>query len=144
MSDDLLAECTQKARELEQERINRLKNKKKTSLNLSQSFTSQSEDGEPFTLDTDEKTNEPLIQIHSKLANKLKPHQVDGVQFMWDSCYESVSRLESDNGSGCILAHCMGLGKTLQVVIRIQYRLKFLNNNNTWQCYHLGIYTRFE
>lgn len=38
-----------------------------------------------------------------------------GVQFIWDSCCESVKTANSSLGSGCILAHCMGLGKTLQV-----------------------------
>lgn len=40
---------------------------------------------------------------------------LSGVQFMWDCCCESVKKIEKSSGSGCILAHCMGLGKTLQV-----------------------------
>uniref|UniRef100_A0A3Q2SQ53 DNA helicase n=1 Tax=Fundulus heteroclitus TaxID=8078 RepID=A0A3Q2SQ53_FUNHE len=39
-----------------------------------------------------------------------------GVKFIWDSCCESVKKANSSPGSGCVLAHCMGLGKTLQVV----------------------------
>ncbi|XP_057204799.1 transcriptional regulator ATRX isoform X1 [Triplophysa rosa] len=69
-----------------------------------------------LVLDEDEETKEPLLQVHRNLVTKLKPHQVDGVQFMWDCCCESVRKVEKSGGSGCILAHCMGLGKTLQVV----------------------------
>uniref|UniRef100_A0A8D0ABV9 DNA helicase n=1 Tax=Sander lucioperca TaxID=283035 RepID=A0A8D0ABV9_SANLU len=69
-----------------------------------------------LVLDEDEETKEPLVQVHRNLVTKLKPHQVDGVQFMWDCCCESVKKIEKSPGSGCILAHCMGLGKTLQVV----------------------------
>lgn len=38
---------------------------------------------------------------------------------MWDACFESLKQIEKTTGSGCILAHCMGLGKTLQVRIKI-------------------------
>ncbi|XP_067903382.1 transcriptional regulator ATRX isoform X2 [Heterodontus francisci] len=69
-----------------------------------------------LVLDEDKETNESIVQVHRNLVRKLKPHQVDGVQFMWDCCCESVSKTTKENGSGCILAHCMGLGKTLQVV----------------------------
>lgn len=41
--------------------------------------------------------------------------QVDAVQFLWDCVCETVERSKKGEGGGCILAHCMGLGKTLSV-----------------------------
>lgn len=70
---------------------------------------------ESVVLDYHEKTKEPRISVHKKIVKNLKPHQVSGIQFMYDACFESVERTMKSPGSGCILAHCMGLGKTLQV-----------------------------
>lgn len=78
------------------------------------SFLNTSQE-EGLILDFDIETNKPLVKVNLKLSKILKPHQEEGVKFMWNSCYESLSRLKEDAGAGCILAHCMGLGKTLQV-----------------------------
>ena len=44
------------------------------------------------------------------------PFQVEGVRFMWQNCIHSVADVRSGReGMGCILAHAMGLGKTVQV-----------------------------
>ena len=40
---------------------------------------------------------------------------VAAVKFLWDCCLETLDRAKVEEGSGCILAHCMGLGKTLSV-----------------------------
>ncbi|KAI5636108.1 hypothetical protein NE865_11207 [Phthorimaea operculella] len=58
-----------------------------------------------------------LVSVHPFFTKVMKAHQYEGVKFMWDACFETLERVESGHpGGGCILAHCMGLGKTLQVL----------------------------
>ncbi|XP_030648162.1 ATRX chromatin remodeler, like [Chanos chanos] len=70
----------------------------------------------PLILEHQKDTHVPLVEVHPHLVSKLKLHQREGVRFMWNCCCESVQKVKTSVGSGCILAHCMGLGKTLQVV----------------------------
>jgi DNA repair and recombination RAD54-like protein len=60
------------------------------------------------------------IFVPPVLAKWLRPHQREGVQFM----YECVMGLKNFDGNGCILADDMGLGKTLQSVSLIYTLLK--------------------
>ncbi|XP_059207440.1 transcriptional regulator ATRX-like [Centropristis striata] len=131
--ENLCAESQEALRE-EEERCRRLADREQQMEDRREIIVPDSQLACPITtkliLDQDEKTREPLVQVHRNLVTRLKPHQVDGVQFIWDSCCESVKKANSSPGSGCILAHCMGLGKTLQVVtflntVLLSVNLKF-------------------
>lgn len=79
---------------------------------------------ESLVLDFNPETKEDLISVHRDLVKRLKPHQAKGIKFMWDACFESLERIKTSSGSGCIIAHCMGLGKTLQVIALIHTLLR--------------------
>ena len=55
-------------------------------------------------------TLKPKIEVDHMLVKFLRPHQREGVKFM----FECVEGLRDFDGAGCILADDMGLGKTLQ------------------------------
>ncbi|XP_018428605.1 PREDICTED: helicase ARIP4 [Nanorana parkeri] len=60
--------------------------------------------------------NEKDLFLSPQLAQAVKPHQVGGIRFLYDNLVESLDRFSASSGFGCILAHSMGLGKTLQVI----------------------------
>ncbi|EOD38972.1 hypothetical protein EMIHUDRAFT_223806 [Emiliania huxleyi CCMP1516] len=57
------------------------------------------------------------LRIAAPLATALKPHQLEGCRFLFDNIVTSLGALAAgDGGLGAVLAHSMGLGKSLQVV----------------------------
>lgn len=60
------------------------------------------------------------VVVDPHLASKLRPHQQEGIVFM----YECVMGFRLQSGSGAILADEMGLGKTLQCITLIWTLLK--------------------
>ncbi|CAM9204389.1 unnamed protein product [Discosporangium mesarthrocarpum] len=68
----------------------------------------------------EEHDEEKAVLIPPSLSRVLKVHQAEGVKFMYDNLVGRVSHLPDNGlegqGKGCVLAHCMGLGKTLQAL----------------------------
>lgn len=57
------------------------------------------------------------VKVPFEILQHLQPHQIDGIRFMYDNTIGSVLKAQrNEEQRGCVLAHCMGLGKTLQVV----------------------------
>ncbi|XP_037035500.1 uncharacterized protein LOC119073821 [Bradysia coprophila] len=68
------------------------------------------------------------IYLAPQIARVIKPHQIGGVRFLFDNIIESVERFSTSSGFGCILAHSMGLGKTLQLVCFCDIFLRHTNS----------------
>ncbi|GAU93564.1 hypothetical protein RvY_05489 [Ramazzottius varieornatus] len=77
----------------------------------------------------DEEPIPVTVAIHPQLWKALRPHQKDGVRFMYRSVIQSVEHIQDAQYQGCILAHSMGLGKTLQVLAFLQAVLGSLELN---------------
>ncbi|KAK4044035.1 hypothetical protein C8A01DRAFT_12521 [Parachaetomium inaequale] len=61
--------------------------------------------------ETKESDDQSLIYINDHIGSKIKDHQIEGVRFMWNQVV-----VDSKVRQGCLLAHMMGLGKTMQVI----------------------------
>ncbi|KAH9430941.1 hypothetical protein MCOR02_008259 [Pyricularia oryzae] len=56
------------------------------------------------------KASQGFIYVPEPIAQNIKDHQIEGVRFMWNQV------VNDDRSQGCLLAHTMGLGKTVQVI----------------------------
>ncbi|KAK3540509.1 hypothetical protein QTP70_032473 [Hemibagrus guttatus] len=68
--------------------------------------------------------DESDIYLSPQLSRIVKPHQIGGIRFLYNNLVESQKLFKSTPGFGCILAHSMGLGKTLQVISFIDILLR--------------------
>ncbi|KAE9983878.1 hypothetical protein BLS_003536 [Venturia inaequalis] len=69
---------------------------------------------EKIVVNPGKKDGEEEIYINDYLADKVKPHQIDGIRFLWSSIVASTKKRA--DMQGCLLAHTMGLGKTMQAI----------------------------
>lgn len=77
------------------------------------------EEEEPLQdLATIQALNEIDFILDAKYRKVLKAHQFKGLQFMWDRVYKKKQ--------GCLLAHSMGLGKTIQTVALLTTMYQYL------------------
>lgn len=67
-------------------------------------------DTQKIIINESKSDNDGFIYVHPEIAQRIKEHQVAGVRFMWNQIVDSASK------QGCLLAHTMGLGKTMQII----------------------------
>jgi len=118
MSDKKLSATTKEARKMEADRRKKLEE-------LQSIAGDVPEDPEGRVLINGRVPEEEPVWLCKALSDKLKEHQVEGIRFMWDNLVVSLEDFSTDDsGLGAILAHSMGLGKTLQVVSFLHTLLK--------------------
>ncbi|KAJ2905934.1 hypothetical protein MKZ38_003722 [Zalerion maritima] len=54
------------------------------------------------------------IYVNDNIAKLIKDHQVEGIRFLWNQVV--ADKEQQAKPQGCLLAHTMGLGKTMQVI----------------------------
>jgi len=87
-----------------------------------------------LVLESDPRSGDIVIEVDLMLVQYMKEHQVEGVRFLWSQVFESTQRIaasidpvskEDRGGSGAILAHCMGLGKTFTTITLIHTLFRY-------------------
>jgi SNF2 family DNA or RNA helicase len=68
--------------------------------------------GSHIVINLGKEEEQDLIHLNSHIGRRIQPHQIEGVQFMWREIVQDVVSKQ-----GCLLAHTMGLGKTMQVYV---------------------------
>lgn len=68
------------------------------------------EDSYSMIINAGKLNDQNFVFLNPKIAARIQPHQKEGVQFMWRELVTDDKSLQ-----GCLLAHTMGLGKTMQV-----------------------------
>lgn len=124
LNDEDLTQMTKKALEDEKQRVQRIQERQSQIPLSTQGFidddnaisdnnTKKKDDEKEQKLlvfEHDSKTGKPMISVLPELVARMKSHQVDGTLFLWDNVYESLEQIKKDSpGTGCILAHHMGL-----------------------------------
>lgn len=66
--------------------------------------------GKVLVVNESKDDKDDIITINPGIGSRIFPYQVEGVRFMWDQIVDPKEE------RGCLLAHTMGLGKTMQVI----------------------------
>lgn len=68
------------------------------------------DDAANIVINTGKLEEHDFIYLNTHIASRIKQHQIEGIRFMW----REIVTAEQSEMQGCLLAHTMGLGKTMQ------------------------------
>ncbi|KAI9826656.1 MAG: hypothetical protein M1832_006252 [Thelocarpon impressellum] len=96
----------------DRERVrNEMKRRRELASRLQGMGQSMTGDASHIIVNTGKFDDQDFVYINPHIGMRIKPHQVEGVRFMWRELVMDEKSLQ-----GCLLAHTMGLGKTLQII----------------------------
>lgn len=72
---------------------------------------------------------DPDVYVAPHLTHVLQPHQIGGVKFLYDNIIESLGIFNKSDGLGCIIAHSMGLGKSIQAITFVEIFMRITKRN---------------
>lgn len=70
-----------------------------------------SQDKSRLIINDTKEEDQSLLYVNEAIGKSIKDHQVKGIRFLWNQII-----LDTEHRQGCLLAHTMGLGKTMQVI----------------------------
>ncbi|KAF9871637.1 snf2 family helicase [Colletotrichum karsti] len=104
----------QAAKDLRENDMQRLQEQEKRRIELRKKLAASdliSSDKSRLIINESKQDDQGLIYVNEDIGKRIKDHQIQGVRFMWNQII-----CDPKARQGCLLAHTMGLGKTMQVI----------------------------
>ncbi|KAM3500802.1 hypothetical protein MY10362_006098 [Beauveria mimosiformis] len=103
------------------------RNELRAAMRYTDTYDSASARSPRFIINESKANDQGFIYIHPEISSRIKEHQIEGVRFLWNHIVR-----DSGERQGCLLAHTMGLGKTMQTItFLVALRESALSNDPT-------------
>lgn len=96
---------------LAQERVREQERRKGQLKHRFKAMSVNDEDPNKVIVNVGKEDHQGFIYLNPNIGERIQEHQKDGVRFIWRELTAGHEELQ-----GCLLAHTMGLGKTMQVI----------------------------
>ncbi|KAK3185431.1 hypothetical protein K4F52_005741 [Lecanicillium sp. MT-2017a] len=98
-------------RERERQRIEDQERRRDNLRSALAANSSMSVDKSRLIINESKQDDQAFIYINEFIGSRIKDHQIEGVRFLWNQVVVDINIRQ-----GCLLAHTMGLGKTMQTI----------------------------